>query len=417
MTRILMLCTRFPLGEGDEYLTNELAHALARQGDEVSVVVIDWDAVPGTPSVTRRLDDSVVVLAVAPRTMTGLGPFVAKASKWVLSSFAAMREVRRSFGDAGFDLLIAFSPATVVAAQFIWCIRRFRPRSYFVLWDFFPFHQRSIGLLPGGLVFAVARGIEGWLIRRFDTIGCMSSLNVAYLKSHYRLRAAQRVEVLPIWGDITPPPVTAAAAIRAAFDLPPGKKIIVFGGQITEGRGVEDVLAAARLAAGSRPDLVFLLIGSGRLAGLVADQAAAADGGNIIYRPRVARRAYLGLLGACDVGLVCTVRDVDVPTFPSKLIDYLRAGLPVVASVEASTDFGDFVVNRNLGLSVLAGDAEALLRAVCTLVDQPGRRTDAALSGRRALEEVFDVNRIAVQISRPSTGEARSSLDTAPSRS
>ena len=51
--------------------------------------------------------------------------------------------------------------------------------------------------------------------------------------------------------------------------MPLDRKILVFGGQITEGRGVEEMLAAAALLKKARPDLAFLLIGEGGLVELV----------------------------------------------------------------------------------------------------------------------------------------------------
>lgn len=387
--RVLLFCTRFPLEPGNPYLTNELAHAHAVNGDEVQVVVLDWDAPFGSAPRQQILPDGVKVLSMAPRGVKGMGNFVEKASKWVFSSVLAALDMRKILAGQHFDVLVAFCPVTTVAAQVLWAMRRFRPHSYLVQWDFFPFHQRSIGMMPNNFAFEAARMLEEFLMRRFDTIGCMSPMNVDYLRSHYRLRASQTVEILPIWGETTPPRAVARALIRREHGLPEDRKIIVFGGQITQGRGVDDVLSMAQLAATDRPDLTFLIIGEGRLVNLVEDHAAKLH--NVIYRPRIARDQYLQLVSACDVGLVCTVRDVDVPTFPSKLIDYLRANVPVVASIEESTDFGKFIEERGVGISVLAGDPAVLLQAICNALENSGSPDEAQARRRLCLEEVFDV--------------------------
>ncbi len=166
----------------------------------------------------------------------------------------------------------------------------------------------------------------------------------------------------------------------------------IFGGQIAEGRGIVEIIDAAKLAAAARPDLYFLLIGRGRLEGLVQ---AYIDGGgnNLALRPSIPREDYLSLVSACDVGMVCTVEGVDVPTFPSKTIDYLRAGVPVAASVERSTDFGRFVVERGFGVAVEAGNPVRLLAAISKIVDDPDAATAMRLAGRKTLDEVFNVRR------------------------
>jgi hypothetical protein len=92
------------------------------------------------------------------------------------------------------------------------------------------------------------------------------------------------------------------------------------------------------------------------------------------------------------VGIVATVVNVDVPTFPSKTIDYLRAGLPVTASVEASTDFDSFVETQGFGLAVAAGRPDRLLDAIASIVGDDDRRRAMVLAGRKTLREVFDVD-------------------------
>jgi glycosyltransferase involved in cell wall biosynthesis len=396
--QIAILCTKYTLTAGDEYLTNELAAAIVSQGHRVQVVVLDWSAPCGGRPKHLRLDD-VDVMALAPCTLEGFGRLGALASKWVLSSLRAALQMRPALRERHFDLLIAFSPLSAVAAQVLWLTRRFKTRNYLVMWDFFPYHHRSIGLIPDGWLFAIARRLEQLLIRRFDVIGCMSPRNVAYLQDHYRLRPKQRAEILPIWGRIEAPVTMSRDHARTAFALPGDKTIVVHGGQLTQGRGIDDLLAAAAIARREHPGLTFLLIGEGRLTEAV--NAHIAEGGdNVIYRPRVPRQEYLSVVSACDIGIVCTVRNVDVPTFPSKIIDYLRAGLPVVASVENSTDYGRFIEEAGVGLSVGAGDPRALVSAISTIVRDPEARKRMAEAGRRVLQERFDVQRIAARLLR-----------------
>jgi glycosyltransferase involved in cell wall biosynthesis len=277
-----------------------------------------------------------------------------------------------------------------VAAQLFWATSRWQMRSMLFVHDFFPHHHRSIGLVPGGPVFDVARRLEENLIRKFHVIGCIWPDNIVYLKKHYRIRADQHVIWTPLWGEITPPPTRPRDAIRSEHALPLERKILVFGGQITEGRGVEEMLAAATLAQEARPDLAFLLIGEGRLVELVESHIAS-GGDNVIYRRRVPRSQYLSLISACDIGIVCTVAGVDSSSFPSKTIDYLRAGLPIVAAVERDSDYREFLRRWNIGASIPAGDATALFRAVTRMIDDREVTANITRNARACLEEVFDV--------------------------
>jgi glycosyltransferase involved in cell wall biosynthesis len=390
---ILMLCTIYPIDVKDSYMTNDLAGALVAAGHRVQVVVTDWNAPFGRSSYTVRSEDGVDVFIVAPRSITWFGHFVGKASKWVLSSAFAWWQMRRVLGGKSFDLLICFTPCVTVAAQLMWASKHFQTRNLLFVLDFFPYHHHSIGLLPGGFVFAIARRCEEYLTRKFHLIGCMSQMFVEYLYSHYRLQAHQQVKVTPIWGPITPPPPIDRKIVRGKYRLPLDKKIAVFGGQMTEGRGVEEILAAAAMLKDSRPDLAFLLIGEGRLEYLV-EARIAAGGNNILFRRRIARADFLGLISACDLGLVCTVAGVHAPAFPHKTIDYLRANLPIVAAVEETTDYGRFLHEHHVGVALPAGDPRALAAAIEQVADNPAD-TGAA---RSCLEEIFDVKQRVAQI-------------------
>jgi glycosyltransferase involved in cell wall biosynthesis len=392
MMRVLMICTKYPLDPSDRYMTNELASALVVAGHRVQVVVTEWDAQFGDPTISTRSDDGVDILAVAPWAIMRLGRFFRTASKWMLSSLFARREMQKALGTQSFDTLICFSPCITVWAQLLWAIRRWQMRSILFVHDFFPYHHHSIGLVPGGAVFRAAQLMEQKLIRGFDVVCCNWPSNIVYLKSHYRIRPEQHIIWTPLWAEVKPVPRLSKRSVRATHDLPQNKKIVVFGGQITEGRGVEDILDAAAIAQVHRPEIIFLLIGDGRLVPKIERQIAAGSK-NLILRRRVPRDEYVSVLGACDVGLVATVTGVDSSSFPTKTIDYLRAALPIVAAVEKESDYRSFLDSWKIGSSISVGDATALYEAIVRTVDADENDVKHVQRAANCLEQVFDVKK------------------------
>ncbi|ATE62279.1 glycosyltransferase family 4 protein [Thauera sinica] len=394
--KVLMLCTRFSLEESDPWLTNELAESLQESGHQVTVVCLDWSAKEGT-SVRLSTLAGVRVISLSPVLIRTPVAFVSKLLKWTLSSVSAYRSIRRFAHDEEFDLVIGFSPAVTMALPLLAMTRRPKTKSFLVQWDFFPHHHRQIGLLSSRVAFAVARTAETLLMRRFDAIGCMSPANVEYLRAHYRLRDGQEVCVLPIWAKGAPFPEADRDVTRRRYDLPQSAPIVVFGGQLSQGRGLEDLLSTAAIAEECQSSLAFLVIGSGPLESLVK---AYVDEGhrNLIWIPRVPRSEYLEIIRACDLSLVCTVRDVDVPSFPSKTLDYLRVGLPIVASVEKTTDYGDFLVSQGVGISVEAGRPRELLEAIgCLAADQEKLRA-MGKRGPACFADNFEVGRVSMKL-------------------
>lgn len=379
---------------------HQLAEAFVAAGHSVKVVVIPWQR--NEAGVKQYNEHSrLQVLRVPPLQVTRFGRAAALLLRWTFSSLLARHYAKKFITESDVDLIYTTSPSVSMAFLSRWALRKFpHARSYLYIVDFFPFHQRAIGLIPGGVIFSVAKWAEGRLIRMFDIIGCMSPKNVEYLKRNYQLRSDQLVEILPLSTAITPPANVDKKAVRALYELPRDKVIAIFGGQITEGRGIEQILETAAMARHTAPELHFVLAGQGRLVHLV-EEYIRQGGRNLTLIPNLARGAYIELASACDIGLVVTVPISDIPTFPSKTLDYLQASLPVIAAVETGTDFREFVEEHGFGLVVEAGSAEMLMDALRRLVSDVKLRKEMAVSGRQTLRNVFDISHAENQITQP----------------
>ena len=396
---ILMLCSKYSFSDNDPWLTNELADSLVAQGNLVRVVVLDWSG--GVVEPMRHISTTgISVLFLPPLQVIGVGRFLRNLAKWLFSARVVARLVAAELQEEQFDLVISFSPSVVMRGLLSRCLRQFCCPAYLVQWDFFPFHHQQIGIFSPWLV-RFAAWFEEREIRRFTAIGCMSLKNIEYLQGHYHLRPEQNVHLLPIWGRPKVIPYLDRNELRRSNGLPIGRVIAVFGGQLVAGRGIEDLIEVAELARRRDPRLYFLVIGSGPLEADVKKYIGK-KGTNLQWFPRIPREDYLQLLSACDIGLVCTVRGVDVPSFPSKTIDFFQASLPIVASVETTTDYSDFLILQGLGLSTEAGVVEAFLGNLQKLADDAGLRQDMGDRGRRYLKDIMNVDRIASIIIRES---------------
>ena len=381
--RFLMACLQFPTEPGSSSMTTELAQALVADGHEVEVLLIDWNAEPAKAYGPSFAWNGVRVVRCTPRLIDGLGALVRHASKFVLTSRHAGRLARQAFDLSRFDAFIAWTPA-LTAAPLVGLARRAGiPRRLLFIWDFFPDHYREIGRIPAGPAFWLARAWEQRLMDQFTAFLCTLPQNADYLRRKFRVRPDQAVRVTPVWTDMAPVPRMDRSMVRRLHDLPQDRPIAVFGGQLVEGRGFDQMLAAAAVGRETGSPLLFLFVGDGRLAPRL--RAEARD--NVLWRPAMSREAYLRLLGACDVGMVATVPGVSSFSFPSKTLDYLRAGLPVVAAVEPGSDFAALLERHGVGRSVAFGDASGFLAAAEALAASPGM--DVAT--QTCLDELFHV--------------------------
>lgn len=387
--RYLMICMQFPMEPGQSYMTTELADALVAEGHEVEVLFLDWSAREGGATSIVVRDNGVRVVRCAPRAIGRAGSLAWKASKFLLTGRHVADIARRHFDLPRFDAALAWMPALAIAPLVPLLARAGIAHRILFIWDFFPDHHREIGRIPSGLSYRVARAWERRLVRQFTAIVCTLPGNADYLRRHYPLRPSQRVLVTPIWSRTDPVQVGDRSAIRASHGLPQDRPIAVFGGQLVEGRGFELMLAAADAGAAAKSSLAYLFVGAGRLADAIT--ARVQGQGNVFHLEPLPRDDYLRLLGACDVGMAATVPGVTSFSIPTKIIDYLRAGLPVVAALEPGNEVAEIIARYGVGASVGFGSPAQFHQAAERLVTDPAAQRAARAGARPCLDEVFDI--------------------------
>jgi glycosyltransferase involved in cell wall biosynthesis len=394
--RVLLITSWFPADVGRRGLMNELADAVVAAGAEIDVIAIDWRDVDITPDpAPKQGHPGLKVYRFKPLIVTKLGKFTRLVVKWIGTPLKAASTTFRLLRTNEYDVIVSGLPSSVWAPVLI-CFMFSRTKKYLVQWDFLPYHQRAMGLLTGGPAFHTLLLLERLLIRGFDVIGCMSPMNIEFLRAHYWIGSKQRVEILPIWTEAIFPEKIDRKEIRTKYNLPQNMKIAVFGGTLSKGRGLDDIFAAARHAAAQSSPILFLIIGRGPLEEDVRSKAAELS--NVKVMSAIPKHEYLNLLCACDFGIVATQRETGVPTFPHKTLDYFRAGIPVVASVEDSTDFGEFLDFHNAGTIVDAGNSKKLLESVIQLCGDKTLRDELVSNGRKLIVDYFNANKIVAKI-------------------
>jgi len=385
--RFLLLATNYPTQPGGSYLSSELAEALVAAGHSVEVALLDWGEPPNGPT-EQIVHNGIKVLRVMPRAWTRFGTTLLRMSKFALSGRHAAAEAKHRIDFASFDACIAWMPAVPLAQLIAAAKRAGVPNRILFIWDFFPIHHREIGLIPPGPIFRIAKRLEERAMADCTAFLPMMPSNVQYLRDNYRI-ADQSVGWTPIWADTSPPIVEDRTQTRQRYGLPLDRPIAIFGGQITQGRGIELILGAAReIEAVS--DILFVFVGSGRLAEQV--RLAAASATNVKHFEAVPRQDYLSLLAAADIGLVATVAGVSSHTFPSKTMDYLRLGIPIVAAVEPGNDYEDIIDQYKLGVHTRL-NAKDFGTAVAGILQNDEIRQGLKDRSYACLTEMFAVER------------------------
>jgi glycosyltransferase involved in cell wall biosynthesis len=169
----------------------------------------------------------------------------------------------------------------------------------------------------------------------------------------------------------------------AALDPPaePFRRVI-YCGTVGMAQGVGTVIDAATELRRSGTDAEFLIVGDGaereELAGLAHERGL----DSVRFLGRVDRDRVPELLGGADMA-VLSLRDLPLfeDALPSKLLEYMAAGRPVVAS--AAGDVARLLERSQGGIASKPGDAAGLAQSIRDLAANPDRARQLGASGRQ----------------------------------
>jgi glycosyltransferase involved in cell wall biosynthesis len=158
--------------------------------------------------------------------------------------------------------------------------------------------------------------------------------------------------------------------------VPADRFLLTFAGILGIAQALPSTLEAARMLDGVAE---FLFVGDGPVKGIIADLAGEQGLRNVHFHPQIPLEQIPPVLRASDALLVPLSAH---PTFeqfvPSKMIDYMAVGRPVVLS--AAGEAARILELSGGGIAVAPEAPEELARAIRWLVEHP---EEAAEMGRR----------------------------------
>lgn len=230
--------------------------------------------------------------------------------------------------------------------------------------------------MPGAdRVANVTRRAEGWLARQASGIAVIAQGFRPYLEAAgVKPDRIRRVRNWTHIDDVRLP----VAVTRARLGWSADATVCLHAGNIGYKQGLENVVAAARLALRENPRLQFVVMGDGNQRAHLEELAAGLP--NVHFLPPQPGAEFPEVLAAADVLLVNQRGSVREMSLPSKLTSYMAAGRPIVAAVAAGSETALELATADAGVVVDADAPAQLLAAITSLMADPDR---AAALGRR----------------------------------
>jgi glycosyltransferase involved in cell wall biosynthesis len=210
-------------------------------------------------------------------------------------------------------------------------------------------------------------------LRRVDcVIGVSQGILDVYRRSGL-LEHVRRLEAIYNVPPSAPPPSTSRlAALRDWLDVA-GRRVVLYVGKLSPGKGTPDLIAAAGEVAAAVPEVLFLLVGEGEV-----DAAAP-------WLRRLGPLPNEDVLALYPLAELVVVPSVIPDALSRVILEAMWAGRPVVATRVGGTP--ELVVDGKTGMLVERGAPGELARAIVALLGDAGLRAALGAGARRHVAE------------------------------
>lgn len=396
--KILFLTLVYPQDEKGRGIYVDLINELTKIGNEVTVV---------TPLERRynkptniEIQGKVRVLRVKMGNIQKTN-IVEKGISTILLESKLISAIKMYLKDEKFDLVIYSTPPITFEKVIRYAKEELGAKSYLLLKDIFPQNAVDIGMIKNNsFLYNYFRKKEEKLYKLSDYIGCMSQQNVNYLISNNNYIDKNKVEVSP--NCIKPLAFSEIIAseksdIREKYGISGDKKVIIYGGNLGKPQGI-DFLIKVLESNLNNEDIFWLIIGGGTEYDKLYNWINSNRAENIKLYSMLPKSEYDNLVKSCDIGLILLDYRFTIPNFPSRVLSYMEAGIPVLAATDKNTDFGDVIEKGGFGRWTASGDVESFNVVLNEMISSDKNLIEMGKLGYEYLVDNYNVEKQAKQI-------------------
>jgi glycosyltransferase involved in cell wall biosynthesis len=273
------------------------------------------------------------------------------------------------------DVVFATSPPLFTGVAGVALARLSRAPLVLDVRDLWPAAAEALGQLNAGPIMRAANGLERWLYRQSAAVVTVTRPFCVHIDARRGL-SPPAVHIpngtLEMFFEQT------VAADRAALGVPDGAFLVTFAGT----HGIAQSLPAVlRAAAELRDEAHFAFVGDGPVKPVLEEEAGRLALSNVHFHPQVPTTEIPRILASSDALLVpLSGHPLFGDFIPSKLIDFMAAGKPVILS--AGGEAARIVERFGAGVVVTPDDPSMLAEAVRWLIAHPDEAEAMTSRGR-----------------------------------
>jgi colanic acid biosynthesis glycosyl transferase WcaI len=273
------------------------------------------------------------------------------------------RAIWRACSRQNVDVIIVNLHPPVLMGLAVRLIKRLRgiPYIYHCV-DIHPESALCVGDVSSGFLYRMLRWIDTANCRNAALVVTLSVDMVGTLLE----RGIPRDKIVIINNFITVQDdisLVQKPVLPSTMNIQDGDFVIVFGGNIGRFQGLDHIIYSARLLS-DRPDIKFLFMGEGTAKAGLVELAGDLRDKTVFFSPYMEMSVAKQVLVESDIALVPLGVGVYKVAYPSKTMNCLAAGCPILAIVEDGSSLARDVIDSGLGICCRQGEYEETAHAI-----------------------------------------------------
>lgn len=314
--------------------------------------------------------NGMTVLRIKTGEITGTKNIIKKGLATLTVDYYFKKAIKKNFKKEKFDLILYPTPPITLANTIAWAKSYYGAKTYLMLKDIFPQNAVDIGMMSKngikGIIHSYFRKKEKYFYKISDTIGCMSPANVNYILKHNPEISRVKVEVCPNCLSIPEKePVFKRdnLALKKKLGIPYDAVIFLYGGNLGKPQGIGSLIECLRYVKNNEKAF-FLIIGEGSEFKKLQQFVEGEKPINVKLLHYMPKDEYQQISNQCDVGMMFLDHRFTIPNFPSRILNYLASGNPVLAATDPNSDIGTIARDNGFGFWCESNDVKGFEKAV-----------------------------------------------------
>lgn len=301
-----------------------------------------------------------------------------------------LRGIKEYFNDVKFDLIIYPTPPITFEKVISYVKKKDDAKSYLLLKDIFPQNAVDLNMFSKkSLIYRYFKNKEKKLYKVSDYIGCMSQANVNFVLKNNPLDVPNIIEVCP--NSIEPLIIEKnqimITKVRNKYKIPMDKTVFIYGGNLGKPQGIDFLIECLKVNKDNEK-IYFIIAGSGTEFTKINNFFDNEKPTNAQLFFQLPKDEYEILANSCDVGLIFLDKRFTIPNFPSRLLSYMQASMPILAATDVNTDIGQVIEKGEFGYWCESSDINQFNKKVQQLCNEELRKK-LGTNARRYLEDNY----------------------------